>query len=342
MKKYTKILLLVLSVLPLTGCYEEYVKDYEYSAAYVAFQYDLRSLVVGEGMKFDFGAAVAGILENTEDKNVRFVIDDELVNGDLSAYGSETPFTAIDGMKGTAPVGVLSQRYVTDAVTNASLSALEPLPASYYNVSGNGNIKIEKGLHTGTVTFSADSVAMLADDNVGKNPFYAIGYRIVSANVDTVLLSKSFGVIALRCENTFFGNWYHGGKSVVTNASGETSESIYPTKIPADDNTFEVYSLTTSTPYSVDVNFFHNTKGQLMTITMEDGQIKVSSADGRITDLGSSWNKSRLLQDRKLFLNYSYTSADGSETVVNDTLTFRNRIRDGINEWQDENPEHYN
>ena len=79
-----------------------------------------------------------------------------------------------------------------------------------------------------------------------------------------------------------------------------------------------------------------------MTITLEDGQIKVSSADGRITDQGSSWNKSKLLQDRKLFLNYSYTSADGSVTEVRDTLTFRNRIRDGINEWQDENPEHYN
>ena len=342
MKNNIKILLLVLSALSLTGCYEDYVKDYEYSAAYIAYQYDLRSLVVGEGMTFDFGAVIAGVMEKPEDKNVRFVIDDELVNGDLSAFGGEAPFTAIDGMKGTAPVGVLSQRYVTEAVTAASLSSLEPMPASYYKVSGNGIITVGKGQHTGTVTFTADAAAMLADDHVGRDPFYAIGYRIVSADVDTVLLSKSFGVIALRCENTFFGNWYHGGKSVVTNASGEVSEESYPTKIPADDNTFEVYSLTTDTPYSVTVNFFHNTKGQSMTITLEDGQIKVSSADGRITDQGSSWNKSKLLQDRKLFLNYSYTSADGSVTEVRDTLTFRNRIRDGINEWQDENPEHYN
>lgn len=28
-------------------------------------------------------------------------------------------------------------------------------------------------------------------------------------------------------------------------------------------------------------------------------------------------------------------------SYVTDTLTFRNRIRDGVNEWQDENPDHY-
>ena len=35
------------------------------------------------------------------------------------------------------------------------------------------------------------------------------------------------------------------------------------------------------------------------------------------------------------------TDGDGTFTVVRDTLTFRNRIRDGVNEWQDENPKNY-
>ena len=35
------------------------------------------------------------------------------------------------------------------------------------------------------------------------------------------------------------------------------------------------------------------------------------------------------------------THDDGSYDEVRDTLAFRNRIRDGINEWQDENPGHY-
>ena len=102
-----------------------------------------------------------------------------------------------------------------------------------------------------------------------------------------------------------------------------------------------MYELTTDTPYSVTTNYFHNQKGAAMLISMEDGQIRVSSNDGSITDTGSSWNRSKLLQGRKLFLNYTYSSPDGTVTEVTDTLTFRNRIRDGVNEWQDENPQHY-
>ena len=49
----------------------------------------------------------------------------------------------------------------------------------------------------------------------------------------------------------------------------------------------------------------------------------------------------RQLQNRKLFLHYRYPNGDGTFTVVRDTLTFRNRIRDGVNEWQDENPKNY-
>ena len=36
------------------------------------------------------------------------------------------------------------------------------------------------------------------------------------------------------------------------------------------------------------------------------------------------------------------TDAGGARREVKDVLSFRNRIRDGVNEWQDENPAHYN
>ena len=59
-------------LLLLVGCYEPYVVDYEYSAVYTAYQYDLRSFVVGEDMTFDFGAVLGGVMENTADRIVRF------------------------------------------------------------------------------------------------------------------------------------------------------------------------------------------------------------------------------------------------------------------------------
>jgi hypothetical protein len=54
----------------------------------------------------------------------------------------------------------------------------------------------------------------------------------------------------------------------------------------------------------------------------------------------SRFNRATLLQDRKIFLAYKYEKG-GNVYHARDTLTFRNRIRDGVNEWQDENPEHY-
>ena len=342
MEKMKKILLFFVTLFALSACYEPYVTDYEFSAAYVANQYDLRSLVVGEGMQFDFGVVLGGVMNNAEDRVVRFQLDDELVAGDLAAFGAERSFTALDGMLGTAPLGNLSQKYVTDAVSAAGLTALTPLPATHFKLSNDGKMTIGKGEHTATVTLKADSLAFLADEHAGVQPYYAIGYRILSADVDTVLLSKSFSVIALRFENTFFGWWYHGGKSQTRRTDTDlVQETSYPTKIPADANTSEVYELTSVSPFAVQTNFFHNEKEKSMLITMDGDKIVVSAADGSITDTGSGWNKAKLLQDRKIFLNYSYTSADGSVTQVTDTLTFRNRIRDGVNEWQDENPDHY-
>ena len=62
--------------------------------------------------------------------------------------------------------------------------------------------------------------------------------------------------------------------------------------------------------------------------------------DGSVTGSGR-FNGARLLQDRELSLQYTVTDPDGGRTEVSETLHFRNRIRDGVNEWQDEHPEHY-
>ena len=66
-----------------------------------------------------------------------------------------------------------------------------------------------------------------------------------------------------------------------------------------------------------------------------------SLLDKIVEDLGSTYNRARLLQDRKIFLHYRYPNGDGTYTEVIDTLSFRNRIRDGVNEWQDSDPTHY-
>lgn len=347
-----KLAVILLSLATLTGCYDDYVKDYDYSSVYMAYQCDLRTFVVGEGMEFKFGAALGGVMNNKRDRQVRFAIVDSLCTCDLAPFNGLDEygqpfgsFTAHNVMTGASTDAALSQSYVTEEFKKNpfDLKQLAPLPRQFYTLSSADELVIKKGMHTGTVTVKADSVAFLSDPNTSF-PYYAIGIAIESAEADTVLLSKSYEVIAVRFENMFFGNWYHGGvTAIVDDVTGETlSSSEYPTRIPGVENTPGIYTLTTEAYNRVKTNYRGNGAGSLA-IVMEDGGLRVESQDDSVVieDLGSSFNKSKLLQGRKLFLNFKYSNGDGTSTVVTDTLSFRNRIRDGVNEWQDENPEHY-
>ncbi len=309
-----------------TACYSPYVKDYDYSAVYIAYQYDLRSLIVGEGMSFNIGAVLGGVINNNTDRTVEFTVDDALLTGSLEAYGGTT---AIEGPKNSP-----SQSYVSAAIEKAGIDNVTPVPGSLYSLDKDGTFVIKKGNHTATICFKADSLAFISDPKAGNLPYYAFAWRICGADADKVLVGKSFSIVALRLENMFFGSWYHGGRSWRTTSSGEIvsdSESVYPAKIPSGDGSSNVYALTTSGAYTCTTNYFHNKAGK-MTIRMEGGEVSVSG-DG-ISDLGSGWNKAPHIQDRKIYLNYKYTNTDGSFTVVADTLSFRNREHDGVNEWQ--------
>lgn len=346
MKKYMKKLMMLLGLMPLalTGCYDDYTMDYDYNAVYVAYQYDLRTFVVGEGMKFDFTAALAGIVKNSKDRAVEAVIDNDLLTEDLSKYTTQfgvKSFTAMDGLNGAAPFGDLSQKYVTEAI--AGLTALTPLPENYYTVEGLGDMVIRKGRHTAAATVKA-SDAILADANAFK-PYYALGFKLNKADADSLVTEKSFEIIVVKCENKFFGNWYHGGTTVVKNdATGEVvSLEEYELVLPQADG--KTYVLTTVDDKTVKTNKVGTKAGEML-LTFNGNDITVSSPDGSreykpIDGKPSVFNDAKLLQDRKMTLNYSYSNGDGTTTYVNDYLQFRNRIRDGVNEWQSENPEDY-
>lgn len=339
-----RLLFLALASTALTACYDDYTMDYDYNAAYIAYQYDLRTFVVGEGMKFDFTVAFAGTEQNRKDRKVSVVLDNELLTEDLSVYTNRygiTSFNAMNGMLGTSQFGALSQSYVTDAVKSAKISSLSPLPENYYSIEGLDNMVIKKGRHTAVATIKAED-AILEDEKSVK-PYYALGFKILEAEADSVILEKCFAVIAVRLENMFFGNWYHGGRSVTKN--DETGEIVsteeYALVLPQADA--RIYSLSTITPTSVMTNKIGQDPGKLL-LTFEGNNIRISSPDKEIRQIEgepSYYNEAKLLQDRKLYLNYCWSNSDGTTTYVNDYLEFRNRIRDGINEWQDENPENY-
>ena len=108
----------------------------------------------------------------------------------------------------------------------------------------------------------------------------------------------------------------------------------------------KIWKLTTVAPNELTVNGYgpQTTTKAEMKLTLNGGNITVSPMAGSTYTISpegnSAFNQAKLLQDRKIFLKYTYS--DGTNTYHStDTLTFRNRIRDGVNEWQDENASHY-
>jgi hypothetical protein len=143
-----------------------------------------------------------------------------------------------------------------------------------------------------------------------------------------------------------FGNYLHGGVTTVKDASGTTINTIkYITSRTQGDT--KIWQLTTLSPNSVMTNGYSDktsTSKKELVLTLNGTNITVGSATGSTNTYeangSNTYNGAKLLQDRKILLNYKYTV--GTDTYYcQDTLTFRNRIRDGVNEWQDENPSHY-
>lgn len=349
MKKISAITLLFLSSL-LAGCYDEYVQDYDHTTVYMAYQYDLRTFVVGEGMRFDVGAVLGGVIDNDRDRRVRFSLAPELLTEDLSVFEDDPdlePYTAFEKMTAATTVGAgMSQPYVASAIAESGITELTPLPEECFSLSSPDVMTIRAGRHTGTVTVKADSLAFLGDPNASTRPYYTLAFRIEEADADVVLRRKSFAIVAVRYENMMFGNWWYGGVTTVKDdLTGEVLErDVYPTTMTTANSVNRVCELATAAPLSVTTSRMGNYEGSLR-LDFDKAEITVSDAAGALRiepfDEGSRFNQARLLQQRKLFLNYKYSNGDGTTTYVQDTLTFRNRIRDGVNEWQDENPEHY-
>ena len=115
-----KLLIPIAALFLVTGCYEDYVRDFDYAAVYAAYQYDLRTFVLGEGAQFDFSVALGGVMANDRDRAVEISLDESLLTG------------AVAGMKSQS---LVSGDYVSSAFKSFSGSDLTPLPASHYSVS---------------------------------------------------------------------------------------------------------------------------------------------------------------------------------------------------------------
>ena len=301
-----------------TGCYEDYVKDYDTSAVFVAYQYDLRTFVLDEGEKFKFTVGLGGVMKNNQDRKVSLVLAPSLLEGALTAMKNPN---------------MVSGEYVSNAFAASSISALTELPSSYYTIDGLDGLTIRKDWHTASIVLKATE-EMRTDPNVFV-PYYAVAFKVAKADADVIVEGKDFAVVAVKCENKFYGYWSHSCMIQERTTDGTLVSERY---IPYSTTDGNAYYLTTINGEEVICDRVAGDTRQ-MSLTFDGNEICVSSEDG-ISGTGR-FNGAKLLQDRKLYLDYTFTNAAGNTVSVTDTLSFRNRYRDGVNEWQDENPENY-
>lgn len=312
------------------SCYEDYVRDYDVKGVGFANQVDVRSVVVGESMQFSTGVALGGIINNDQDRIIDFAVDYSLVDDSVLEAMKVHKFTYIQTL-------------------SSGLTGLNPLPASEYRLlteSGvSGQAVIKKGTHLGKITVKLEDTFL--NDEGRVLPGYVIPLRIAKARGLSLIEGRETSVIGVRYEAMLFGHWWHGGKTVVKDAAGNEVETIkYYTEIPQADT--KVWTLTTVSPYSLTADAVGselNGAAAQMKLTLEaDGNVTVTPVAGAKyvveQDGECTWNRVKLLQNRKIYLKYKYEK-DGSMYHAEDTLTFRNRVRDGVNEWQDENQNNY-
>ena len=322
-----KILVLIFLSIAAVSCYEDYIFDYDYTAIYFPYQVDVRTFVVGEGMKIQVGAALGGVRSNTRDREVTFELDNALVDNALQ-------------LKMRA-----ASAYIKDYTPDPAVTAVLPMPASYYTLTNTSSMVIKSGQHMGSIYVKADSANFLGDP-LTINAQYVIPFSMLTADADTILESKRTAAIGFRYENMLFGKYWHGGSALVNRPAKADTTYNYFTTIPVAES--KIWTLKTASPNTLYANgyFDQTTTKNEMLLTLDGTSVTITEQVGStfpITAEGtSSFNRAKLLQERKIFLKYTYTNTVNGYTYhCTDTLTFRNRIRDGINEWQDENPSHY-
>jgi hypothetical protein len=196
MKKIKIFIGLVVALGTATGCMknkEANLPDYDYQAVYFAYQYPVRTVVLGEDLfidntldnqrKVEIKATVGGTRENKNDIAINFVVENSLLNNLNFSTGG----------------------------------ALKPLPASYYTLASN-QIVIPKGSLLGGVQVQLTD-AFFADPDAIKNA-YVLPLKMTGVQTrDSILAGKNFVFYALKFVNQWHGNYLRRGADVMTNGA---------------------------------------------------------------------------------------------------------------------------
>lgn len=316
----------ILSVM-ISSCRNQDVEfpDFDYSTVYFAYQYPVRTIVLGEDLydtsldnqhKFEIYATMGGVYSNDKQITIDIAVDNSLTNNMFFSAGN--------------PV--------------------MPMPANYYTLAAN-QIKLDKNFQ-GAVGVQL-SEAFFADKNSLKNT-YVVPLKMTNVNnADSILsgnpkysgalrgnpadwdvLPKDFVLYCVKFINQWHANYLRRGVDQIT--INGTSRTVVRHKqyVENDELSNLISASLMSNEFPVSVE---NAEGVKQTCTLlltfdSSNKITVSTTTEGYTATGSgtfvpkgeknSWgNKDRDV----VYLNYNITSNSGVAYATKDTLVVQGR-----------------
>lgn len=213
------------------------------------------------------------------------------------------------------------------------VEGLTKLPNTSYSLS-NTTFDILPGDLGGELTLTVNQEFF---DQIAAGEDYYIPFKLTDTSVDSILSEKDSMILTFKVEAAGFGNYYHNGVLRVDSLSGGRGIFSYHQEEPVtnDVNNWELTSLSYDTLVTNGIanqksgTFFYG----FNLFINEDNTVGIypnSSSTFKVTSNGiSTYNPDK----REFYLNYKYDDGNGNACTVADTLIFRNRILDGVNQW---------
>ncbi len=324
------------AVITLTSCQNEgwNFPDYEYQSVYFAYQYPVRTIVLGESKfdneldnnrQFKVMATTAGVYENENHVMIDYEVDPSLVNSlQFSSSGNQ----------------------------------IQPLPEDYYNFVGDAEqLVIPEGELAGGVTVQlTDS---FFDDPDAVNTTYVLPLRMTSvSNADTILSGeakeivdnprrgvasdwatqpKDYTFYAVKYINRLDGFYLRRGEDVFTGSGGNTETRVRHAEFIVKDEVVELNTQALNQvefPLVLQDNQGNNLNVPIIIEFDDQGNITVTdnAADYTATGSGTFVHKSESQESwgdesrNAIYLDYEI-DWDSSQRHVEtaDTLVLRDR-----------------
>ncbi|MCP4312689.1 MAG: DUF1735 domain-containing protein [Bacteroidetes bacterium] len=293
-----KLLYIIIAMLTLTSCkdyfYDDYTKDFEYTAVYFPHQTLERTFVYGEFDHIQLAVQMGGRRENTSSEWVSYEIDN----------------------------------------TIQADSTLTLLPESYYTLSNDQQFEILPGDLGGEISLTVTEDFFNTADTIN----YYIPFSLTATSLDTILEAKTTMILTLKVEAAKFGHYYHNGVLRIDSVSGADSVIRYHQEEPVTNavNNWELTTLTHDTLISNGIadQKSAGTNYSFKLSVNEDNTVGILANNASLWQVAPNSVSSYEPERREFYLNYKYQDADGNSYTVSDTLIFRNRVLDGLNQWQ--------